>query len=232
MLRAYLTQVMELEDHLNLEESKVPLFKHLLFALCMFHGTLLERRKFGPLGFNIPYEFTNGDLTICISQLRMFLAEYSDIPFKVSQLDRYSYIENQSTLFVGEIRTGKKINVFVIVYCLSISSQVLIYTAGHINYGGRITDDWDRRCVLTILENYYRKEVASEAYKFDEKGVYRQVKERGEAHFSCNFTNPFFENDSRLSCPARLPSPNTLPTSKLFHSMTIHLYSVCTRTPT
>nr|XP_046487754.1 dynein axonemal heavy chain 1-like [Neodiprion pinetum] len=134
MLRAYLTQVMELEDHLNLEESKIPDFKYMLFALCMFHGTLLERRKFGPLGFNIPYEFTNGDLTICISQLRMFLAEYSDLPFKV-----------------------------------------LTYTAGHINYGGRITDDWDRRCVLTILEDYYRKEVASPTYEFDAKGFYHQL---------------------------------------------------------
>ena len=45
----------------------------------------MERRKFGALGFNIPYEFTDGDLRICISQLSMFLDEYADIPFKVRQ---------------------------------------------------------------------------------------------------------------------------------------------------
>ena len=60
-------------------------FKFLLFSLCMFHGVTLERRKFGALGFNIPYEFTDGDLRICISQLSMFLDEYTEIPFKVSQ---------------------------------------------------------------------------------------------------------------------------------------------------
>ena len=32
-----------------------------------------------------------------------------------------------------------------------ISLKVLVYTAGHINYGGRVTDDWDRRCMMNIL---------------------------------------------------------------------------------
>ena len=58
-------------------------FKHLLLSLSFFHGVLLERRKFGALGFNIPYEFTDGDFRICVSQLKMFLTEYTQIPFKV-----------------------------------------------------------------------------------------------------------------------------------------------------
>ena len=58
-------------------------FKHLLLSLCLFHGVLLERRKFGPLGFNIPYEFTDGDRSICTSQLKMFLRGYRDVPYKV-----------------------------------------------------------------------------------------------------------------------------------------------------
>jgi dynein heavy chain len=66
--------------------GRVESFKFLLFSLCLFHGVALERRKFGPLGFNIPYEFTDGDLRICMSQLKMFLIEYADIPYKVKIL--------------------------------------------------------------------------------------------------------------------------------------------------
>uniref|UniRef100_A0A6I8P5E1 Dynein axonemal heavy chain 1 n=1 Tax=Ornithorhynchus anatinus TaxID=9258 RepID=A0A6I8P5E1_ORNAN len=106
-----------LSDHFLNSCGKGPEFKALLLSLCLFHGNVLERRKFGPLGFNIPYEFTDGDLRICISQLKMFLNEYSVIPFKV-----------------------------------------LKYTAGEINYGGRVTDDWDRRCIMTILEDFYNPE--------------------------------------------------------------------------
>ncbi|GFS18450.1 dynein heavy chain 1, axonemal [Elysia marginata] len=113
--------------------GKVRVFKHLLLSICFFHAVVLERRKFGALGFNIPYEFTDGDIKICIDQLSMFLLEYNDIPFKV-----------------------------------------LVYTAGHINYGGRVTDDWDRRCLMNILADFYCVEAVSGSYVYGESGVYRQ----------------------------------------------------------
>lgn len=82
MLRTYLTQVMEMQEFLQPDHLKVS-FKRLIFSLCMFHSILIERRKFGPLGFNISYDFTNEDLAICLSQLHIFLMEYDTLPFKV-----------------------------------------------------------------------------------------------------------------------------------------------------
>ncbi|KAI9224346.1 dynein heavy chain and region D6 of dynein motor-domain-containing protein [Blastocladiella britannica] len=110
-------------------------WKKLLFSLSLFHAIVQERRKFGPLGWNIPYEYTDGDLRICVRQLQMFLNEYKEIPFKV-----------------------------------------LNYTTWSVNYGGRVTDDWDRRLIMNILADYYCPPAILDGYKFSPTtDVYQQI---------------------------------------------------------
>jgi dynein heavy chain len=43
---------------------------------------------------------------------------------------------------------------------------------GHINYGGRVTDDWDRRCLITLLKKYSNMDVLEDGFKFSESGIY------------------------------------------------------------
>ena len=50
--------------------------------------------------------------------------------------------------------------------------DALIYVTGHINYGGRVTDDWDRICLLNVLKNYYTPEILTESFKFSDSGIY------------------------------------------------------------
>ncbi|XP_068171919.1 dynein axonemal heavy chain 1 [Antennarius striatus] len=125
---------MKFTDDFLSSSTKTTHFKSLLLSLSLFHGITLERRNFGPLGFNIPYEFSDGDLSICVTQLKMFLDEYQDVSYKV-----------------------------------------LKYTAGQIGYGCRVTDDWDRRCLLSMLEDFYSPAVLIDDHVYSPSGIYRQI---------------------------------------------------------
>jgi len=113
-------------------------FKRLLYGLCFFHAVIQERRKYGPLGWNIPYEFNESDLRICVRQLKMFLdeTENSVIPF-----------------------------------------EALKYLTAECNYGGRVTEEKDRRLINTLLEDFYCHAQASDLdYQFASNPVYKLPK--------------------------------------------------------
>ena len=57
-------------------------FKTLVYSLCLFHSIVQERRNFGPIGWNIPYEFTMSDLRVSLLNLYEFTKNTQQIPYK------------------------------------------------------------------------------------------------------------------------------------------------------
>lgn len=50
--------------------------------------------------------------------------------------------------------------------------DALRYVTGQINYGGRVTDDWDRRCLMSVLGIYINDGILKSGYRFSGSGIY------------------------------------------------------------
>jgi len=104
----------------NMPESKFSActkphkYKKLLYAMCWFHSLLVDRRKFGNLGWNIPYDFNDSDFEVSELCLRLYLDEYDETPW-----------------------------------------DALKYLISEINYGGRVTDDRDRRLMNVYMDQFF-----------------------------------------------------------------------------
>lgn len=51
--------------------------------------------------------------------------------------------------------------------------KALIYLAGECNYGGRVTDDRDRRTLMSLLSLFYTPDILDDANTFSASGIYK-----------------------------------------------------------
>lgn len=129
LLRSYMNDPLKNNLFYSGCPGKELMFTRMLYRIAFFHAVAQERRRFGPLGWNIPYGF-NESFDISVQHLQMFVNEFADYPYKG-----------------------------------------ICYLTGECNYGGRVTDDWDRRLIVTILADILNpKMVSNMDYTFTDIG--------------------------------------------------------------
>lgn len=72
-----------------------------------------------------------------------------------------------------------------------VQYDALRYLTGECNYGGRVTDDWDRRTLTTILRKFYNPDLINiDGHALDPQGRYK-VPPTGEYEDYINYALSF-----------------------------------------
>jgi dynein heavy chain len=104
-------------------------FRKAVFGLAWFHTILIERKKFKSLGWNVSYSFNDSDYNVCEDLIAMYMGRMKD-----GKVEREQY--NKKT---------------------PIPWPAIQYLIAEANYGGRVTDERDRRLLMV-----YAKEIFNE----------------------------------------------------------------------
>lgn len=96
MMHSYATEPW-LEESDGNEFTDDLIWNRSVFALVFFHAVVKERVAFGPIGWNVPYEFNDMDLMMSIEQMKIFMIQCGAIP-----MDGHFYL-------IGECNYGGRV---------------------------------------------------------------------------------------------------------------------------
>jgi hypothetical protein len=65
--------------------NKPTVFKNLMFGLAFFNAVIQERRKYGAVGWNIPYQWMTSDLVCAQQNLHIYIDEQPETPYEVRE---------------------------------------------------------------------------------------------------------------------------------------------------
>lgn len=107
--------------------EKANILAKLFFSVSLFHAVCLERRKYGSIGFNEFYQFSESDLEAAHYSLKNLIEQFPYTPW-----------------------------------------LALNFIIGQINYGGRVTDEWDRRVTSSLLRKFCSIDVLKDDHTWTE----------------------------------------------------------------
>jgi dynein heavy chain len=119
--------------------------RKLTFGLVYFHAIVQERRKYGPIGWNIPYEWNDSDLGVSARMLRQYAQQASASgAAATAKGGRGAAVEDDS----------------------SMQYTALTQLIGEIHYGGRVTDRMDLVCTKSLVGLFICPEITRDGYTF------------------------------------------------------------------
>ncbi|XP_067883713.1 dynein axonemal heavy chain 6-like [Heterodontus francisci] len=84
----------------------------------------------------------------------------------------------------------------LLLHGVDIPWTALLYLTGEVVYGGRVTDNWDRRCLNSTLKRFYSPDVLQQGFCFSADGVYCMISESMDLLQCINYIESLPDSDS------------------------------------